>query len=120
MGGAILATTDSGGPIVKPGYRITPPDVPSRVHAGAVNKAAGEVWPGLPAGGRLKISWEHFLGGHWDTIPMNLQVTLAPYIGGSKYEVRVKFTPGKWRVRATAMAGNKVLAISAVSKFTAY
>ena len=119
VGGAILATADGGGPTVKPGYKMTPPEVPSRVHAGAVNRFEGEVWPALPAGGRVKILWEHFLGGHWDTVPMNPEVTLAPYAGASEYEVRVKLTSGKWRVHATAMAGNEVLATSAVRKFTA-
>ncbi|MEI6450994.1 MAG: hypothetical protein WCP98_13775 [Actinomycetes bacterium] len=104
-GGAILASTTTGvvGPPMALYRKLTPPAVPSRVRAGARVESWGTVKPALKSGDRIVVFWEHYIGGRWQMV-LAAQPAYSYGLWNSswRYGVRMKFKPGKWRVRALA------------------
>ena len=104
--------------------KVTPPNVPSRVRAGARITCWGTIAPQHTAAqnraSHTKVAIQRYAGGRWRAVYSLFAQKYKNSGGVTKYSITLMFAPGKWRVRATHSDIDHAKSVSSWRTFSVY
>jgi hypothetical protein len=104
--------------------KVTPPNVPSRVRAGARITCWGTIAPQHTAAqnraSHTKVAIERYTGGRWRAVYSLFAQKYKNSGSVTNYSITLMFAPGRWRVNATHSDIDHAKSVSSWRTFSVY